>query len=231
MTGPKLANVDDISKAVYEALYPNDLAKIEGPPKAAYETLKTMGWLRTDVPGPSDDIKDVSSLFTEITPKGDFIQGLIDENKEPANLERIFTFMDLRGGIGQFTTSLIGAAKLGYEQGKKQLRKEVNDNENIKDIRKRLSEIVGLKEYVQKNIIERMNRTLYKVAKTDENGKIIYENDEPKMITVGIVEASPTADTYPDYFPNYLGGGKGGNIAIPLGKVPNLKFTREIHYN
>lgn len=228
MTGPKLAKVDDISKAVYEALYPNDLAKIEGPPKAAYETLKTMGWLRTDVPGPSDDIKDVSSLFTEITPKGDFIQGLIDENKEPANLERIFTFMDLRGGIGQFTTSLIGAAKLGYEKGKSMLR-DVYDK-TIGDSRKR-------REEYDKQLFEEIdsktpNIAKYIIPELDKDGKpVLGKNGEPKYRVLGIVQASKTADTYPDFFPNYFGGGNGGNIAIPLGKVPNLKFTREIYYN
>ena len=67
------------------------------------------------------------------------------------------------------------------------------------------------------------NITTYQMAKVGEDGKIVYkENGEPEMITVGRAVSTPTADTYPDFFPPSYGAGFGNNLNFHPSKLKSI---------
>jgi len=135
--GVKLADLETVKKAIFGEGY---LPMLHGPPQAAMNILREMGWLGPEEePGPFDNLVETSSMFTDITPKGGLVLGLVaDDQLTPAPLCEIYEHMDLRGVVGQYTVNPIAYAKLGWDGGIKTDIREADDF--ISESRKKFTE-------------------------------------------------------------------------------------------
>jgi len=194
-----------------------------GTPPAIIGALQSMGRIGggvPDLPGWIDDlatsIEDPNPIIQRINRKGQTVYSRWYEMGEDG------TVLTMAGNYLGFPIRFFGA----FYQGLKHSDEDVNNY--IKELEKRTENVLGdvMRKYM--NMIP--NVAEYYAPKIDEDGKIVLDEEgNPKLQIVGSVVSSPTADTYPDYFPTRGGFGINDGTSIPLSGPFNLRMIREYH--
>ena len=168
------------------------------------EELEAQHFFTKDQPGIQDDIDKAFRMFTQTTPGGDLLSGLVNEHGQPASLMEMYKTMDLRGVVWNYFVGWGSALKGGWnsaiataEDNAKKTIKEIyekcvlepNKSRNVLDYLKSTDDL----EYYIENrerLKENERSKLYPVEKILKR-KIYYgrrKDGKPRSMTVEWVE-------------------------------------------
>jgi len=123
------------------------LPKYFGGRKQIIEELEAQHYFTKDKPGLPDDEDRAFRMFTQTTPGGDLLSGLVNERGQPATFIDILKTMDLRGLLWNYGVGWVSALKGGWNIALDEA--QVNAHNIIDNVRKNVNGATNLKASYQ----------------------------------------------------------------------------------